>query len=48
MEKIKNISKKVKFSKEEQALLDRFIALNPNIKILIKKFNLEPAKASAL
>ena len=42
------ISKKVKFSKKEQAILDRFLALNPNIAVLIKKFNLEPVKSSSL
>lgn len=48
MKEKNNISKKVKFSKEEQAILDRFLILNPNIKILIKKFNLQPVKTTAL
>ncbi len=48
MKEKNNISKKVKFSKEEQAILDRFLILNPNIKQLIKKFNLEPVKTSVL
>jgi hypothetical protein len=47
--KVKNIiSKKVKFSKEEHAILDRFITLNPNIKLLIMKFNLQPVNSSNL
>ncbi len=48
MKEKNNISKKVKFTKEEQAILDRFLILNPNIKVLIRKFNLEPVKSSTL
>ena len=41
MKENNNISKKKKELKKEKAILDRFLILNPNIKLLIKKFNLE-------
>ena len=41
MKEKNNISKKKKSKNNEQAILDRFLALNPNIEILIKKFNLK-------
>jgi hypothetical protein len=41
MKEKNNISKKKKELKKEQTILDRFLQLNPNIEILIKKFNLK-------
>ena len=41
MKEKNNISKKKKELKKEQAILERFLELNPNIEILIKKFNLK-------
>ena len=41
MKEKNNISKKKKEIKTEKAILDRFLELNPNIDLLIKKFNLK-------